>query len=82
MRREHTDAVNSIAVSPEGTLFASASWDSSLRIWPTGLLTSSAVDSARLASLPRCHTGHDDLSSNAFPLAQSCHRPLHLLLKT
>lgn len=34
--REHTDAVTSLAVSPEGTLFASASWDSSLRIWPTG----------------------------------------------
>ncbi len=37
MCREHTDAVTSIAASPEGTLFASASWDSSLRIWQTGV---------------------------------------------
>ena len=32
--------MTSIAVSPEGTLFASASWDSSIRIWQTGALTS------------------------------------------
>ena len=35
--REHTDAVTGIAVSPEGALLVSASWDTSLRIWPTGL---------------------------------------------
>ncbi|CAK0736467.1 hypothetical protein CVIRNUC_000750 [Coccomyxa viridis] len=34
--REHTDAVTGIAVSPEGALLVSASWDTSLRIWPTG----------------------------------------------
>ena len=61
MRREHTDAVNSIAVSPEGTLLASASWDSSLRIWPTGTPMPFAIHSAKHGPSVCCHARHNDL---------------------
>ncbi len=50
--RDHTDAVASVAPSPQGTLFVSSSWDSTVRVWPTGKVYLTGKSKAYASYLP------------------------------
>jgi cytochrome c len=52
----HRAPISGLAVSPDGSMLASASWDRTVRLWPLGSGAKRVLEGHTSTALPSCRT--------------------------